>query len=68
LHRYLKARTGVARRYIYATHASICRMDTATIRTGDIADVLGSLQARIQDPAGNLRKDGDPAYGPAGNS
>jgi hypothetical protein len=54
--------------YIYAAHASICRMDTATIRTGDIADVLGSLQARIQDPAGNLRKAGDPAYGPAGNS
>ena len=54
--------------YIYVTHVSICRMDTATVRTEDIAYVLGSLQARIYDPAGNLRKAGDPIYGPTGNS
>jgi hypothetical protein len=35
-------------------------MDTATVRTEDIAYVLGSLQTRIYDPAGNLRKAGDP--------
>jgi len=54
--------------YIYITHASICRMGTATVRTEDIAHVLGSLQARIYDPVGNLRKAGDSTYGPAGNS
>ena len=54
--------------YIYMTHASICRTDTATVRTEDIAYALGSLQARIYDPAGNLRKASDPIYGPASNS
>jgi hypothetical protein len=50
------------------THASICRTDAATVRTEDIAYAFGSLQARIHDPAGNLRKAGDPIYGPAANS
>jgi hypothetical protein len=49
-------------------HASICRTDTATIQAEDIAYVLGSLQTRIYDPAGNLRQANDPTtYGPAGN-
>ena len=54
--------------YIWMIHVSICRTDTATVGTEDIAYVLGSLQARIYDPAGNLRKAGDPTYGPAGSS
>jgi hypothetical protein len=49
-------------------HASICRTDTATVQTEDVAYVLGSLQTRIYDPAGNLRQATDPTtYGPATN-
>jgi hypothetical protein len=54
--------------YMYMMHASICRTDTAAVQAGDIAYVLGSLETRIYDPVGNLRKAGDPIYGPAGNS
>lgn len=54
--------------YIWMVHASICRTDTATVQAADVAYVLGSLQTRIYDPAGNLRKADDPVYGPAGNS
>jgi hypothetical protein len=54
--------------FIYMMHASICRTDTATVQAEDIAYVLGSLQTRIYDPAGNLRQATDTAtYGPAGN-
>jgi hypothetical protein len=49
-------------------HASICRMDNANVRAEDVAYVLGSLETRTSDPVGNLRKAGDPIYGPAGNS
>jgi DNA-binding winged helix-turn-helix (wHTH) protein/TolB-like protein len=52
--------------YIYMMHASICRTDTAAVQAEDIAYVLGSLQARIYDPVGNLRKADDrTTYGPA---
>ena len=54
--------------YTYMMHASICRMDNASVQAEDIAYVLGSLQTRTYDPVGNLRKAGDPIYGPAGNS
>jgi hypothetical protein len=54
--------------YMYMMHASICRSDTAAVQAGDIAYVLGSLETRIYDPVGNLRKAGDPVYGPAGSS
>jgi hypothetical protein len=53
---------------IWITHTSICRTDTATVEAQDIAYVLGSLQTRIYDPAGNLRQATDPTtYGPAAN-
>jgi hypothetical protein len=53
--------------YIWLMHASICRTDTATVQAEDIAYVLGSVQTRIQDPVGNLRKADDPTtYGPGG--
>jgi hypothetical protein len=48
-------------------HASICRTDAANVQAEDIAYVLGSLQARIYDPVGNLRKADDPTYGPGNN-
>ena len=54
--------------YTYMMHASICRMDNANVRAEDVAYVLGSLETRTSDPVGNLRKAGDPIYGPAGNS
>jgi hypothetical protein len=41
--------------YIYMMHASICRTDAAGVQAEDVAYVVGSLQARIYDPAGNLR-------------
>jgi len=46
--------------YIYVVHASICHTDAAGVQAGDIAYVVGSLQARIYDPAGNLRQANDP--------
>ena len=52
--------------YTYMMHASICRMDNASVQSADIAYVLGSLQTRTYDPVGNLRKPDDPVYGPAG--
>ena len=52
--------------YTYMMHASICRMDNASVQAEDIAYVLGSLQTRTYDPAGNLRKADDPVYGAAG--
>jgi hypothetical protein len=55
--------------YVYLMHASICRTDTAAVQAQDIAYVLGSLQTRIYDPAGNLRKaDDQTTYGPAASS
>jgi hypothetical protein len=59
--------------YVYMMHASICRTDTAAVQTQDVAYVLGSLQTRIYDPVGNLRKADDQttyrgAFGPAANS
>jgi hypothetical protein len=45
--------------YVYMMHASICRTDTAAVQAQDIAYVLGSLQTRIYDSSGNLRKAGD---------
>jgi len=54
--------------YTYMMHASICRTDTAAVQAQDIAYVLASLQTRTYDPVGNLRKAGDPLYGPAGTS
>jgi hypothetical protein len=54
--------------YTYMMHARICRMDNANVRAEDVAYVLGSLETRTYDPVGNLRKAGDPIYGPAGNS
>ena len=54
--------------YVYMMHASICRTDGAAVQAQDVAYVLGSLQTRIYDPAGNLRQANDPTtYGPAGN-
>jgi hypothetical protein len=44
--------------YVYMLHASICRTDTAAVRTEDIAYALGSLQVRQYDPEGNLRQAG----------
>jgi hypothetical protein len=38
------------------------------VQAEDIAYVLGSLQTRTHDPVGNLRKPGDPLYGPAGST
>jgi hypothetical protein len=55
--------------YIWMMHVSICRTDTASVQTQDIAYVLRSLQTRIHDPDGNLRNAGDQTtYGPATNS
>jgi hypothetical protein len=55
--------------YVYMMHASICRTDTAAVQAQDVAYVLGSLQTRIYDPAGNLRKaDDQTTYGPATGS
>jgi hypothetical protein len=55
--------------YIYMIHASICRTGTAAVQAEDVAYVLGSLQSRIDDPVGNLRKAEDQTtYGPAANS
>jgi hypothetical protein len=55
--------------YVYMMHASICRTDTAAVQAQDVAYVLGSLQTRIYDPVGNLRKADDrTTYGPAANS
>jgi hypothetical protein len=52
--------------YVWMMHASICRTDTAAVQAEDVAYVLGSLQMRIHDPAGNLRSDDDrTSYGPA---
>jgi hypothetical protein len=45
--------------YVYMMHASICRTDTAAVQAQDTAYVLGSLQTRIYDPVGNLRKADD---------
>jgi hypothetical protein len=54
--------------YVYMMHASICRTDGAAVQAQDVAYVLGSLQTRIHDSAGNLRQANDPTtYGPAGN-
>ena len=44
--------------YVYMLHASICRTDTAAVRTEDIAYALASLQVRQYDPEGNLRQAG----------
>jgi hypothetical protein len=45
------------------------RTDTAAVQAQDIAYVLGSLQTRIYDPAGNVRKaDDQTTYGPATSS
>jgi hypothetical protein len=53
--------------YVYMMHASICRNDAGTVRAEDIAHVLGSLQARVYDPVGNLRKPDDATYGSTAN-
>jgi hypothetical protein len=53
--------------YVYMMHASICRNDAGTVRAEDIAYVLGSLQARVYDPVGNLRKADDATYGALGS-
>ena len=59
--------------YVYMMHASICRTDTAAVGAQDVAYVLGSLQLRIYDPVGNLRKADDQttyrgAFAPPANS
>jgi hypothetical protein len=41
--------------YVYIMHASFCRTDAAGLQAEDVAYVVGSLQAQIYDPAGNLR-------------
>jgi hypothetical protein len=69
LRRRSKARPGVARwpRLHDARH--ICRTDTAAVQAEDITYVLGSLQTRVYDPLGNLRKaDDQTTYGPTTNS
>jgi hypothetical protein len=54
---------------VYMMHASICGTDTAAVQAQDVAYVLGSLQTRIYDPVGNLRKaDDQTTFGPATNS
>jgi hypothetical protein len=40
-------------------HASICRTDGAAVQAEDVAYVLGSLQTRVYDALGNLRKADD---------
>ena len=52
---------------MYIMHASICRTDTATVQAEDVAYVLGSLQTRIYDPLGNLRRGNDAMYGSPGS-
>jgi hypothetical protein len=42
--------------HVYMMHASICRTDTAAVQAEDIIYVLGSLQTRVYDPLGNLKK------------
>jgi hypothetical protein len=55
--------------YVYMMRASICRTDTAAVQAQGVAYVLGSLQTRVYDPVGNLRKaDDQTTYGPATNS
>jgi hypothetical protein len=55
--------------HVYMMHASICRTDTAAVQAEDITYVLGSLQTRVYDPLGNLRKaDDQTTYGPTTNS
>jgi hypothetical protein len=54
-------------------HAAICRTDTAAVQSQDVAYVLASLQMRIYDPVGNLRKADDQttytgAFGPPASS
>ena len=53
--------------HIYIMHASICRTDTATVQAEAVAYVLGSLQTRIYDPLGNLRRGNDAMYGSPGS-
>jgi hypothetical protein len=54
--------------FIWMLHASVCRTDMATVQAQDVAYVVGALQTRIYDPAGNLRNANDQTtYGPAGN-
>jgi hypothetical protein len=51
--------------YFWMMHASICRTDAAPVRAEDVAYVLGSLQTRVYDPVGNLRRaDDQTTYGP----
>jgi len=55
--------------YMYMIHVSICRTDGASVQAQDVAYVLGSLQTRIYDPVGNLRKpDDQTTYGRVTNS
>jgi hypothetical protein len=54
--------------YIWMIHVSVCRTDGAIVQAQDVADVLGSLQTRIYDPGGNLRRvDDQTTYGPTAN-
>jgi hypothetical protein len=41
--------------YVYLIHASVCRKDRRAVEAKDVNSVLGSLQVRPHDPAGNLR-------------
>jgi hypothetical protein len=55
--------------YIWMVHVSICRTDTAAVQADEISYVVGSLQTRIYDPLGNLRKAEDQTtYSPAASS
>jgi hypothetical protein len=63
---YKVTATGSPPRYCYVRGQ--WRYNTATVQAEDIAFVLGLLQTRIYDSAGNLRQANDPTtYGPAGN-
>jgi hypothetical protein len=42
--------------YVWVVHASICRTDARLVQAADIESVLGGLQLRSYDPAGNLAK------------
>jgi DNA-binding winged helix-turn-helix (wHTH) protein len=44
--------------YVYMLHVSICRTDTAAVRTEDITYALNLLQIRQDDPVTNLRTAG----------
>jgi DNA-binding winged helix-turn-helix (wHTH) protein len=44
--------------YVYMLHASICRTDTAAVRTPDVVYALNLLQIRQDDPVANLRTAG----------